>query len=215
MRTRAPSYDRAGAIQSGHLSARRAGTGGIPTVTDEATDVDDVDTLHVYGGDVQGNENDAYASYRSLIAWVTNQSGGDLVAGSVVIVDTANDDAVTTTTTAQSTLKVGIVREGITDGTVGPVTIGGYAPLVLVTASVTRGHYLEPSTTAGQATANSARRAGSFGQLLTGGTTPTALLFDSPEGASYGAHYEILMASGSADPLLTPDGLDYLYVEVF
>ncbi len=27
-------------------------------------------------------------------------------------------------------------------------------------------------------------------------------------------HYEILMASGSADPLLTSDGLDYLYVEV-
>lgn len=32
--------------------------------------------------------------------------------------------------------------------------------------------------------------------------------------ASGTTHYEILMASGSADPLLTSDGLDYLYVEV-
>jgi hypothetical protein len=34
------------------------------------------------------------------------------------------------------------------------------------------------------------------------------------QSASNTTHYEILMASGSADPLLTSDGLDYLYVEV-
>lgn len=163
----------------GHVGPR-AGSNGV-TVTDSATDVDEVTVLQGYGGTVAGGDGTALLSYQSVIAYLTNNAGADLPAGSVVILDTGDDESIETTTSAQSTLKVGVTLEAITDGELGPVVIGGYVPLVLVTASVTRGHYLETSTTAGQATANSARRAGSFGQLLTGGTTPTAILFDSSD----------------------------------
>lgn len=57
-----------------------------------------------------------------------------------------------------------------------------------------------------------------FGDSAATGAAAVAARRDHVHGmpASGGGttHYEILMASGSADPLLTSDGLDYLYVEV-
>lgn len=44
--------------------------------------------------------------------------------------------------------------------------------------------------------------------------TSAGTTIDYEAGSTSTTHYEILMASGSADPLLTSDGLDYLYVEV-
>lgn len=174
--------DHVAASMLGRVAGGRAGPAGLTTVTDLTTELDDVDTLQVLGGTVVGDET-AQVSYQSILVYLTNQSGGDLPRGSVVILDTGNDESFTTTTTEQATLKVGVLYDDIADGVRGPVIVGGYVTHLLVTASVTRGDYLETSTTAGQATANGTRRAGSFGQLLTGGTDPSAILFESPDGA--------------------------------
>jgi hypothetical protein len=114
---------------------------------------------------------------RQVVVPLTNKSGGAVAAGDVVIVDTGNDAAFTTTTGAQSETSLGVAQETIANNATGRVLIAGYAALVNVPASVTRGHYIETHTVAKQAVGSATRRAGSFGQFLTGGTTPTALLW--------------------------------------
>lgn len=114
---------------------------------------------------------------RQVVEYFTNKSGGSLVNGDVVIRDTGNDSAVTTTTSGQSLSVIGVVQESIANNAAGRVCTAGYVPLVNVPASVTRGHFVETHTVAKQATGSSSRRTGSFGYFTTGGTTPTAHLF--------------------------------------
>jgi hypothetical protein len=104
----------------------------------------------------------------------------------VVIIDTTNDGAFTTTTTGRSEVTVGVAQETIASNATGRILLAGYAALVNVPASVTRGHYVETHTVAKQATGNSTRRSGSFGQFRTGGTTPTATLWGKPDVTSSG-----------------------------
>lgn len=130
---------------------------------------------------------------RQVVLPLTNKTGGPVVVGDVVVIDAANNDAFTTTTTGQSQTSVGIAQETIASNAIGRVLVSGYAALVNVPASVTRGHYVETHTVAKQATGNSTRRAGSFGQFLTGGTTPTAWLWGFPDNA--GAAGETLATS--------------------
>lgn len=118
---------------------------------------------------------------RQVVVPLTNKSGGGVVAGDVVIVDTSNDASFTTTTTARSETSLGVVQDTIANNGTGRVLISGYAALVNVPASVTRGHYIETHTVAKQATGNSTRRSGSCGQFLTGGTTPTGLLWGNTD----------------------------------
>ena len=124
---------------------------------------------------------------RAIIETPTNKSGGALAKGDVVVIDTANDYAVTTTTTGATTVTVGVVVEenGIASNATGRVQFGGYVGLVNVNASVTRGHYGVTHTVAKQATDGGASRiVGAFCVFLTGGTTPTAHLFVQPDGSS-------------------------------
>lgn len=114
---------------------------------------------------------------------LTNKSGGSVAAGDVVVIDTANDDSFTTTTTGQWQKSVGIAQETIANNATGRILVMGEAALVNVPASVTRGHFLETHTVAKQGTGNSTRRAGSFGQFKTGGTTPKAWLWGFPDNA--------------------------------
>lgn len=118
---------------------------------------------------------------RQVVVPMVNKSGGAVVAGDVVVIDTANDTAFTTTTSARAEVTLGVAQEAIANNATGRVLIAGYAGLVNVPASVTRGHYVETHTVAKQATGNSTRRSGSFGQFLTGGTTPTAMLWGSTD----------------------------------
>lgn len=118
---------------------------------------------------------------RQVVVPMTNKSGGAVVAGDVVVIDTANDTAFTTTTSARVEVTLGVAQEAIASNATGRVLIAGYAALVNVPASVTRGHYVETHTVAKQATGNSTRRSGSFGQFLTGGTTPAAMLWGSTD----------------------------------
>ena len=124
---------------------------------------------------------------RAIIVPKTNKSGGALAKGDVVIVDSANDNAVTTTTSAGTTVTVGVVVEenGIANNASGRVQFGGHVGLVTVNASVTRGHYGTTHTVAKQATDGGASRVvGSFCLFTTGGTTPEADLFTQPDASS-------------------------------
>lgn len=124
---------------------------------------------------------------RQVVVPLTNKSGGGVVAGDVVIVDTTNNDAFTTTTSAGSTASIGVVQETIASNATGRVLLSGYAALVNVNASVTRGNYGKTHTVAKQATdAGASRTAGTFCQFLTGGTTPDAVVYPSDLGSGSG-----------------------------
>lgn len=85
---------------------------------------------------------------------LTNKSGGSVAAGDVVILDTGNDSAFTTTTTEKLTTNpVYVVQATIADNAVGVVTSRGRVK-IKVTGTVTRGDYLITSTSAGSAKSN-------------------------------------------------------------
>ena len=114
---------------------------------------------------------------RQVVIPLTNKSGGSVAAGDVVVIDTTTDASFTTTTTGRAELSVGVAQETIASNATGRVLVAGYAALVNVPASVTRGHYIETHTVVKQATGNSTRRSGSFGQFLSTSATPTAWLW--------------------------------------
>jgi hypothetical protein len=117
----------------------------------------------------EGNDGQALIDITTGVKSLLNNSGADVALGDVVVNDPTADDAFTTTTTAQFTEgAVGVAQAAIVAGMIGPVLFSGYASIVNVTAAVTRGAFLETSTTAGKATTNATRRAGSFGVVLTG-----------------------------------------------
>ncbi len=127
-----------------------------------------------------------------VILQLVNKSGGAIAIGDVVVIDTADDTAFTTTTTGRAEISVGIAQAAIPSNTSGSVLVAGYATLVNVPSSMTRGYFLETYTVVKQATGNATRRSGSFGQFLTGGTTPTAWLWGSTD-----------QTAGSGSPLTT------------
>jgi hypothetical protein len=118
---------------------------------------------------------------RQVVLPLTNKSGGSVAAGDVVVVDTSNNDAFTTTTTGQAETSLGVALETIANNGTGRVLVAGYAPLINVPSSMTRGYYIQTHTVAKQATGNATRQAGSFGQFLTGGTTPDGWLWGFPD----------------------------------
>lgn len=122
---------------------------------------------------------------RQVVLPLTNKSGGGVIAGDVVVIDTTNNDAFTTSTAGAVTIMVGVAQETIASNATGRVLVSGYAALVNVNASVTRGHYGKTHTVAKQATdAGASRVTGVFCVFLTGGTTPDAHLFAMPDGSS-------------------------------
>jgi Uncharacterized conserved protein (DUF2190) len=122
---------------------------------------------------------------RRVVLPLTNKSGGAVAAGDVVIIDTGNNESFTTTTTGAYTGMAGIAQEAIANNATGRVLMSGYAALVNVNASVTRGNFGLTHTVAKQATDGGASRiTGAFCQFLTGGATPTAHVFAMPDGSS-------------------------------
>jgi hypothetical protein len=124
---------------------------------------------------------------RRTVGYLTNKSGGAVAYGDVVILDSANNEAFTTSTAGAEVVGVGVVTEvnGIANNAAGRIAFQGYVDLVNVNASVTRGHFGKTYTVAKQATdAGASRVLGVFCQFLTGGTTPTAMLFGQPDGVT-------------------------------
>jgi hypothetical protein len=93
----------------------------------------------------------------TIVATLTNKSGGGVIAGDVVILDSGNNDAFTTTTSAASVAKVGIAAATIANNAAGLVVVGGYVALVNTTASVSRGDFLFTSTTVKKASGRGLR----------------------------------------------------------
>jgi hypothetical protein len=110
----------------------------------------------------------------NLIIDLTNKSGGARIATEVVIVDTTTDESFTTTTSVGDLTVIGIVMEGIADDAAGQVCISGLCQ-VLIDNSVTRGHYLQASATAGRADGSAARTSGSFARALESGVQDDAI----------------------------------------
>lgn len=129
--------------------------------------------------DVQGR--------RTIMYW-TNQSGGAVALGDVVISDAAHDESFTTTTTAALiTAAVGVVIEanGIANGAQGRICIEGYVSQVNLSGSTTRGHFIKTHTVAKQAAdAGTSRVVGVFAVTTTTSATPSATLFGMPDGST-------------------------------
>lgn len=89
---------------------------------------------------------------RSNYALLTNKSGGSVTRGQTVIPSSTTDLSFTTTTTAEDLRVFGVVVDvSIANNAIGLVQIfGSIVEVMLTSAAVTRGHYLEHSTTAGK-----------------------------------------------------------------
>ncbi len=137
---------------------------------------------------------------RQVVLPLTNKSGGGVIAGDVVIIDTTNNDAFTTSTAGAVTSIVGIAQETIANNAAGRVLMSGYAALINVNASVTRGNYGKTHTVAKQATdAGASRVTGTFVQFFTGGTTPDGQVFNPDLGAGSGTNPPTVL-TGPMDP---------------
>lgn len=98
---------------------------------------------------------------------VTNKSGGVLAQGDLVIVDTGNDVACTTSTTASNTNILGVVHVGGANDATVVVLTEGRAPVVNVDGATSIGDYLFHAGTAKNATPSSSNAIGSFARALT------------------------------------------------
>lgn len=127
----------------------------------------------------------ASTSGRRVIVPLVNRSGGQVIAGDVVVIgDGTNDACFTTTTTASFNARhVGIAQETIASLATGRVLTSGYSSIVNSAASLTRDHFLFTSTVAKEATGSATRAAGAFGQVLTTGTDTVCLIWGVPDGA--------------------------------
>jgi hypothetical protein len=165
---------------------------------------------------------------RNTVIALTNKSGGSVAAGDFVYIDTTNNDSFTTGTTSAYTKGIGIAQQTIASNAVGLVLIDGYAALVNVNASVTRGNFLKSHTVVKQGTdAGASRIAGTCGMFLTGGTTPDAIIWQPDLGAGSGlsdpmttrgdvivrdsSNTTARLGRGAANTVLTSDGTDLSY----
>lgn len=165
----------------GHENTTRATSSGVRIIDASGRDIYPVVTLRVpWAQELEEDEAQLGAEGSHVL---TNDSGGPLLVGDVVVIV---GDTVQTTTTAQDTRPVGVVIIAGEDGEELVVQTTGVVDLVNVTAAVTADSYAETSTTAGAATESVTRRIGSFGVFLSSGTTPSALLFGIPDSAGTG-----------------------------
>jgi len=117
---------------------------------------------------------------RSVVALLTNKSGGNLAYGDVVVISTGTASAFTTTTTgAYLTTGIGVIIEpnGIANDATGLVATAGWVPKVNLNTAATLGQFIKTHTVAGQATPHSTIASGDFGYALEASATPKAILF--------------------------------------
>lgn len=115
---------------------------------------------------------------------LTNKSGSNQVAGTVVILDKSNDSAFTTTTTLNDRRVVGVLEEDIDNNATGQVASKGKSVTVKVQGNVARGDWIIASTTVGRASSYGVVRPtiGAIGIALTaysgGGAGTVTVLLD-------------------------------------
>lgn len=129
---------------------------------------DTTKNLGVYVDDPDAKGFAAHQNDAAGLRLMTNNSGGSLSTGDVVVLDTSADESVTTTTTEADDLIAFVVPQDITGDDVATTkTIlngekgwvygpGAYCPAVNVDGAVDVGEFLITSTTAGDATGSGA-----------------------------------------------------------
>lgn len=120
-----------------------------------------------------GEVDAAAARQFSWIEELANDTGADILEGSVVVV--LADGTIELADTVNDPRPTGVVVDQIDDSDTGQVCFGGPVDLVLVTASVTAGQYGSTSATPGQATTSGVGNA--FCVFTASGTEPSAFLW--------------------------------------
>lgn len=128
----------------------------------------------------------------SIIKEFVNNSGGNLVLGDVVRIDTSGDRLVTKTSLAAGDVLGVVAAAGpYANAAVVPVTLEGYHPAVKVTGVVSRGDYLFGSVTSGVATASATPDEGAFARVVSDDVAGFAavVVFDKTLGAGGAANF--------------------------
>jgi len=114
-----------------------------------------------------------------------NKVGSTLNYGDVVVLSGSVAKAVVTTTTSGFVAGVvGVVLEpaGIANDAFGMIATCGYIPRINLASSAALADFFKTHTVARQATPHATpSQTGDFGQVLTTGTTPEAILFGNPK----------------------------------
>lgn len=141
------------------------------------------------------------ALQRLTQAALTNKSGGTLAYGAVVVADLTTAMSCTTTTTSgflNGIIGVVIEKGGIVNNAIGMVAFSGPVPQINLSASASIGDMFKTHTVAGQAVRHAPGiQAGDFGIAMGTGTTPAAILWGLPAGAT-GAGLGDFVGPGSA-----------------
>lgn len=148
---------------------------------------------------------------RTVVAILTNKSGGDLAYGDVVILNNTDANGFTTTTTAGlSTRGLGVIQDvnGIANNASGMVAVGGWVAQINLNTASTVGQFIKTHTVAGQGTPHSSPQVeGDFAVALTASATPAAVLFGSPNGPSSGGGGDVTaVGTLDADTVILGDG---------
>lgn len=123
----------------------------------------------------------------TTVLYLTNKSGVTVSKGDTVIIDSANNQAFTTTTTSGYVNGVvGVVLDAtIANNTVGAIAVAGWIPQINLSSSASLNDFFKTHTVAKQAVRHAAPEvAGDFGQVLSSGTNPPAVLFTVNQGGS-------------------------------
>lgn len=125
-------------------------------------------TINLRGGDeIDIKAGDAEIFLDSLLGHtiyipLTNKSGGQVVSGDVIIIETNTNGSFTTTTSAGDVSVIGIVAETIADNATGRVVVAGYETVLCSTGAVARGDILVTHTSAKQAVVDNTPSAGAI-----------------------------------------------------
>jgi hypothetical protein len=116
---------------------------------------------------------------RTVIVQLTNNSGGPVAQGDIVIIDTSDNSSFITTNiegNTNSTIAVIVEPFGILDGNIGAVATQGWVSKINLVSSASIGDFIKTSTTTKKGVAATPGDAGIFAQVLESGVSPTAIL---------------------------------------
>lgn len=115
---------------------------------------------------------------------LTNRTGGNVTRGDVVIISSANNESfISASGSALSTDTIGVILDTntIANGANASVAVGGYIPQINLDASSNLGDTFGVSNVAKKASPHNSVQTGDFGQVLSAGTTPSAVLWGNPQ----------------------------------